>query len=64
MALSLGCTTRIEIVGDLVLIEVRRREAEINRRELMVRGFELDDSALRLQAEDRCEPAPPSTESA
>ena len=37
-----------EVVGDLVLIEIGRREAEIHRRELVVRGLQLDDRRFRL----------------
>ena len=37
-----------QVVGDLVLIEIRRREAEIHRGELVVRRLELDDRRLGL----------------
>ena len=37
-----------EVVGDLRLIEVGRREPEIHRRKLRVRGLELDGRRLRL----------------
>ena len=35
-----------QVVGDLVLIEVGRREAEVHRRELVVRRLQLDDRRL------------------
>ncbi len=37
-----------QVVGDLVLIEVRRREAEVHRRELRVGVLDLDDRRLGL----------------
>ena len=37
-----------QVVGDLVRIEVGRREAEIDRRELVVGRLQLDDRRLRL----------------
>ena len=37
-----------QVVGDLVLIEVGGREAEVHRRELGVGGLELDDRRLGL----------------
>jgi len=37
-----------QVVGDLVLIELRRREAEVDRRKLRVGRLELDDGRLRL----------------
>ena len=38
-----------QVVGNLVLIEIGRREAEIHRRELGVRGLHLDDRRFRLR---------------
>ena len=53
-----------QVVGDLVLIEIGGREAEVHRRKLGVRGLQIDDRDLSLRAADRCGPAPPSPESA
>jgi hypothetical protein len=38
-----------QVVGDLVLVEVGRGEAEIHGGELVVRGLELDDRRLGLR---------------
>jgi hypothetical protein len=38
IAESFGCTTRGQVVGDLVLVEVCEREAEVHGRELVVRA--------------------------
>ena len=49
IALSLRLHDARQVVGDLVLIEIGGREAEIHRRELRVGGFELDDRRLGLR---------------
>ena len=46
IALSLRLHDADQIVGDLVLIEVGRGEAEIQRRELRVGVLDLDDRRL------------------
>ena len=38
-----------QVVGDLVLIEIGRREAEVHRRELRVRRLQFDDRRLGLR---------------
>ena len=38
-----------QIIGDLVLIEIGRREAEVDRRELIVRRFQFDDRRFGLR---------------
>ena len=45
---QLGLDDARQVVGDLVRIEIGRREAEVDRRELVVRRLELDDRRLRL----------------
>ena len=45
---QLGLDDARQVVGDLVRIEVGRREAEVDRRELIVGRLQLDDRRLRF----------------
>ena len=46
---ELGLDDARQVVGDLVLVEVLGREAEVHRGELVVRRLELDDRRLGLR---------------
>ena len=46
---QLGLHHAGQVVGDLVLVELVRREAEVHRRELVVGRLQLDDGRLRFR---------------